>query len=218
MNSLPLTEGGTPTPNTPIAVFDRWLVPIENAFNLIAALSVMGLMLLGVVQIVGRSLLNMPIWGYIDMVELTMAAFTFMGIAYCQRMGGHVRMELLLTRLPARLQYLFEVVTTLVALGIVAVLVYYSYTHTMRAYTSGDSTIDAELLTWPSKGLVPLSLSLLWLRLLINLFGYLRMLGNPQAVPVGIPVIEDVETQAKKELKDANIDPQEDPMRGGLSE
>lgn len=217
MNPSSVADGSA-IPSGPVGTLDRWLSPIENAFNLIAALCIMGLMLLGVVQIVGRSLFNTPIWGYIDMVELVMAAFAFMGVAYCQRLGGHVRMELLLGRLPARAQYVFEVLATLVALGIVGVLVYYGYTHTMRAYTSGDSTIDAELLTWPSKALVPLAFSVLWLRLFINLLGYLRMVAHPDAHPVGIPVIEDVETQAKKELKDANIDVEENPMRGGLSE
>jgi TRAP-type C4-dicarboxylate transport system permease small subunit len=217
MNPSSVADGSA-IPTGPIGTLDRWLAPIENAFNLIAALCIMGLMLLGVVQIVGRSLFNTPIWGYIDMVELVMAAFAFMGVAYCQRLGGHVRMELVLGRLPARAQYVFEVMATVVALGIVGVLVYYGYTHTMRAYTSGDSTIDAELLTWPSKALVPLAFSVLWLRLFINLLGYLRMVAHPDAHPVGIPVIEDVETQAKKELKDANIDVEENPMRGGLSE
>ncbi|MEZ5649352.1 MAG: TRAP transporter small permease [Burkholderiaceae bacterium] len=193
---------------------DRWLSPLETVFNFIAAISILLLMFLGVAQIVGRTVFNAPVWGYIDIVELSMSIFAFMGIAYCQRLGGHVRMELGLLALGPRSRQLAEALAIAVGLFVIAVMIYYGYEHTMRAYTSGDSTIDAEILVWPSKALVPIAFSLLWLRLLIHFFGHLRLMVMPDAAPVGVYVPETIEEQARKEA----LDSQTNPMAGGLSE
>ncbi len=68
---------------------------LENVFNTLSALSIVVLMLFAVVQVVGRKVFNAPIFGYIDWVEQVMVIFAFLGVAYCQREGGHVRMHLL---------------------------------------------------------------------------------------------------------------------------
>jgi C4-dicarboxylate transporter, DctQ subunit len=183
--------------------FDGWISPVETFFNLLAALCILSLMFIGVIQIVARTMFDAPIWGYIDMVELAMAIFAFLGISYCQRLGGHVRMELGLNALSPRIQAIAELLSVLVALGVVGVLVWYGAGHAWRAYESGDSTIDAQFLVWPSKAVVPVAFALLWLRLLINALGYLRLMLSPGLEPIGIPVIEDVETQARKEASDA---------------
>ena len=68
---------------------------MENVFNTLSALSIVVLMLFAVVQVVGRKAFNAPIFGYIDWVEQVMVIFAFLGVASCQREGGHVRMHLL---------------------------------------------------------------------------------------------------------------------------
>ena len=77
---------------------DRLLTPLENACNLVAGVLIFGLMFLGMVQIVLRTVFRAPIFGYIDIVEFTMIAFALLSIAYVQRLGGHVRMEILVGR------------------------------------------------------------------------------------------------------------------------
>ena len=74
----------------------------------------------------------------------------------------------------------FELVGVLLGLFIVGVLIDYSWEHAMRAYDSGDSSIDAQYLLWPSKMIVSISLMLLWLRLLVSLWGYPRLLARPE--------------------------------------
>jgi len=186
-----------------LARFDERLGRVEEWFNLLAAFFIFGLMLLGIVQVLGRQLFNMPLSGYIDFVELSMAAFAFLGVAYCQRMGGHVRMEMALKALKGRPQWVLEAFGTLVGMGIVAVLVWYGYTHFLRAWQLGDSTIDAELPVWPSKLAVPLAFALLWLRLLVQFVGYMRLAIDPSRAPVGVPVLLTVEEQARLEIEES---------------
>lgn len=189
-----------------LGAVDRAMHAIERFTALISGFGIFGLMLIGVVQIFGRKLFNAPIFGYIDIVEIAMSALVFLGLAYTERLGGHIRMELFVSHLRGRWLWAFELVGVVVGLCIVAVLTYYSYTHAMRAYHSGDSSIDAQLLLWPSKMIVSFSLALLFLRLLVSLWGYLRLLGDPTAEPVGVPEIMDVEEQAIRDAETVGID------------
>jgi TRAP-type C4-dicarboxylate transport system permease small subunit len=186
-----------------LSAFDRRLGYVETGFNLFAAFSIFALMLLGVWQVLGRSLFNAPVRGYIDFVELAMASFAFLGIAYCQRLGGHVRMEMLLKPMRGRLLWGTEIFGTLVALAVVAILIWYGWGHFLRAYQLGDSTIDTQLPVWPSKLAVPVAFTLLWLRLWVQFAGYLRLAIDPRRSPVAVTTVLSVEEQAAHEIEES---------------
>lgn len=181
---------------------DRFLTPFEDFLNFVSASAIFVLMLLGVSQIVLRKIFNTPIFGYIDMVELSMATFAFLGAAYTQRAGAHIRMEIVVGLLKGRKLWLFEIIGTLVGMFIVAVLVWYGWDHFMRSYTLGDSTIDAEYPVWPSKLLVPIAFAFWFFRLGLQLFGFIRLALSPQAQPVAVPVIQDAAAHARSEIKE----------------
>lgn len=181
---------------------DQFLHYAERALNMVAALSILFLMLLAVTQILGRTLFSLPIPGFIDFTEQAMVVFALLGVAYCQQEGGHIRMELLLTRLKGRGLWIFEMVTTLATLLLICGLVYGSWGHFVRAWTFGDSTIDIGLPIWPAKLLVPVALTALALRLAIQLAGYIRLCVHPQAQAVGVPLVEDVVEHAKHEIEE----------------
>ena len=185
---------------SPISVVDGWMQPVENAFNLVAAFAIFILMTLGVLQIGLRSFFNAPIVGYIDMVELSMATMAFLGAAYCQRMGAHIRMEILIGKLKGRWLWGAEVTGTIVSMIVVGVLVWYGWDHFMRAYEIGDTTIDAEYPVWPSKLLVPIAFSLWFLRLGLQLVGSIRLFGNPALAPEGVVVLKNAAEHAQDEI------------------
>jgi C4-dicarboxylate transporter, DctQ subunit len=186
-----------------LSALDRRLGQVETGFNLVAALAIFLLMFLGVWQVLGRTLFNAPVRGYIDFVELSVSTFAFLGIAYCQRLGGHVRMEMLLKPMRGRLLWSTEIFGTLVALAVVAVLIWYGWGHFLRAYQLGDSTIDAELPVWPSKLAVPVAFALLWLRLLVQLIGYVRLAIDPARRPVAVTTVHTPEELAAQEIEDS---------------
>lgn len=192
----------TPSDGTGIAidVADRKLSPFEDFLNLVAAFAILLLMLLGTSQIFLRSVFNSPIAGYIDLVELSMASMAFLGAAYCQRLGAHIRMELLIGKLQGRALWFAEILGTLAALGIIAVLIWYSWGHFLRAFQLGDTTIDAEYPVWPSKLLVPIAFSFWFLRLLVQLFGSLRLFMKPELEPVGVARIMAAAEHAREEI------------------
>ena len=162
----------------------RAFIPVEDFANFLAAFAI----------------INNPISGYIDLVELSMASMAFLGASYCQRLGSHVRMELLIGRLKGRSLWAFEALGAALAMFIIGVLIYYSYGHFLRSYTLGDTTMDAEFPVWPSKLLVPVAFSIWFIRLGLQLVGSLRMLINPDATPVAVVVAKDVAEQAQDEI------------------
>lgn len=191
---------------------DKGLAPIENIANFVAGAAVFALMALGVFQILLRSVFNSPIVGYIDMVELSMAVLAFLGAAYCQRLGGHIRMEILMGRLRGRALWIVESIGTVGALVIIAVIVWFGWGHFLRAYELGDTTIDAEFPVWPSKLLVPIAFAIWWARLLIQLVGSLRLAIDPRVHPVGVVELRDAAQLAQEEIRETMGEPEGRPL------
>ena len=190
---------------------DALTKPVENAFNLTAGVLIFALMALGVVQIVLRTVFSAPLLGYIDIVELSMVGFAVLAIAFVQRVGGHVRMELLIQKLRGRPLWFFEMLGSGLAIFIVSVLIPYSYDHFQRAFDFGDSTIDLELATWPAKLVVPVALTLLLIRLCIQFLGYLRLLIDPALPQLAIPALKRPEEVAAEEIRLAGGENESDP-------
>ena len=193
-----------------LARADLWLGWVENRLNLLAGILIFALMLLGVAQIVLRTVFRAPIFGYIDIVEVSMVGFAVLAISFVQRVGGHVRMELVVARFKGRALWIAETVGTALAIFIVAVLIPYAYRHFERAFDFGDSTIDIEIVTWPAKLAVPVALSVLLLRLVLQMAGYFRLAAHPDIEPVAVPLLKDAEQTAAEEISHA----EEDIVRG----
>jgi len=186
-----------------LARLNRWLAALEDALNLCAAAAIFFLMFVGVFQIVSRSVFGTAIYGYIDYMEQASALFAFLGISYAQRVGAHIRMDLLLRGFSLRFLWSMELFCVLVALVVITVLVDSTFLNFLRAWQLGDSTIDIKLPVWPTKLIVPFVLVVLWVRLVLQSFDYMRLIRNPDAKPIAVPVIETIEVQAKNEIAEA---------------
>lgn len=199
-----------------LGAVDRLAHRIEKLTALISGAGIFALMLLGVVHVLGRKFFNLPIFGYIDVVEIMMSFLVFLGLAYTERLGGHIRMELFVSYLKGRWLSLFELVGVVLGLVLAGVLLVYSWDHAMRAYYLGDSSIDAELPLWPSKIVVPIALAMLFVRLLISFWAYMRILIDPSRELVGVAEVIDAEEQALREAASAGaFDDEMEPSPGG---
>ena len=184
---------------------DRHLHRIETFLALIGGLAVFSLMLLAVVSVGGRNFFNQPLPGYVDWIEQAMPIIAFLGIAYCQRLGGHIRMDILVGQLRGRPLWIAEFITTLMMLILMALLVWGSFSHFQRSFDfnaplwSRDSSFDIRLPLWPAKLIVPVAFSVMCLRLALQLWGYVRAIATGSDRPVAVPLIEDAATVAAKE-------------------
>ena len=164
-------------------------------------------MLLAVVSVVGRHFFNMPLPGYVDWIEQVMPLIAFMGIAYTQRNGGHIRMDMLVAQLNGRALWLFEWLTSLCVLVLILLLIWGSWAHFSRSFDfsvpwwSRDSSMDIALPLWPAKLVVPLAFSVLALRLMIQLWAFGVAFVTNASIPVAVPLVLDAAAQAASESK-----------------
>jgi len=197
------TSTAAAPPSPILSNASRWLAVLEDALNLTAAAAIFFLMFVAVFQIVSRTVFGTAIYGYIDYIEQASPIFALLGVAYCQRLGAHVRMDLILRGVPKRLLWAMEGFAVLVALFIITLLIDSTFQNFLRAWNRGDSTMDIRLPVWPGKLMVPLALSVLWLRLVLQGFDYARLVRYPNAIPIAVPVLETAEQQAKNEIEEA---------------
>ncbi len=211
------SDAGRPRPpaGAPLlARLDRRLGRLEDALNLVAAAAIFGVMAFGVAQILSRTVSGLvhglwpaippiAIYGYIDYVQFVAILYAILGIAYCQRLGGHIRMEIVLTTLRGRLLWLLETGATVLAVAVTVMLIAGTWDNFHNAWARGDSSMDIRLPQWPSKLVVPLVLAVLLARLLLQLWGYARLLADPAREAVAVPLPETAREAARREIEEA---------------
>ncbi|MEM6421127.1 MAG: TRAP transporter small permease [Pseudomonadota bacterium] len=186
---------------------DRFLFRIEHAFAVFAGVFILVVMLVSVANIIGRKFFDLPVPGFVDWMEQAVPMIAFLAVAYCQRLGGHIRMDLLVGALKGRALYVFEWLSTLFILLLVLVLIYGAWLHFERSFAwdaplySRDSTIDIGLPIWPVKLLVPVMLSFLAVRLAIQLWAFTLAVRHNPTAQVAVPRIESAAEQAKGEAE-----------------
>jgi len=141
--------------NSTLSRIDQVYFRLETILTLLGGVVILLLVFLASTNVLGRWLFDLPVDGYVDWVEQAMAFFSFLGIAYTQRMGGHIRMDMLVGHLKGRLLWFSELVSVVLMFLVTLVLIYGSYLHFYRAYDIGDSSLDIDLPTWPAKLVVP---------------------------------------------------------------
>ena len=197
-DSSPVLEDGST-----LSRIDRLYFRFETVLTLLGGVVILLLVLLATTNILGRWFFSLPVNGFVDWVEQAMAFFAFLGIAYTQREGGHIRMDIVIGRMHGRLLWALELFTTLLMLAITLLLVYGSYLHFLRAFQIGDSSLDIDLPTWPAKLVVPVALGVLALRLILQCWGFGRALIRGDHNPVAVPRIVAMERLAEIESEHA---------------
>jgi C4-dicarboxylate transporter DctQ subunit len=151
-------------------VIERIISHVEDWLNLASVFIIMFLMFFASAEIIGRYVFNFPIPGHVEIVELIMAGVVFFGIAYTQRVDGHVRMELFVTRvLRGRSYHIAEAITTSLSLFVYLFIFIYSFKAALFSLKVGDTTAYIYWPTWPSKLAIPLGSIFLCMRFAIEI-------------------------------------------------
>lgn len=204
-----------PPAGAPLLARADWrFARLEEALNLVAAAAIFGVMAFGVAQIASRSISSwlhalvpaipqIAIYGYIDYIEFVAVFYAILGIAYCQRLGGHIRMEIVVANFRGRALWAMEAFAVLIAVAVTVLLIIGTWDNFLNAWTKGDSSMDIKLQLWPAKLVVPLMLCVLLVRLLLQLWAYLRLAADPSRPAIAVPVPETPEQAARREIEEA---------------
>lgn len=137
------------------------------------------LMLLTFADVALRGSIGKPIPGSFELSQYILAVFILLGAAYTQQVKGHVGVDFVTSRLPARVRVVFEILTTLLSLFIIAIVVWQGWVEGFAEKTVSD---QLRIPQYPFKLLVCVGGALLWLELLINLIDSLGKIGRRGAL------------------------------------
>ena len=132
-------------------------------------LVLMGIICLTMVEVVSRYLLNHPLILCDEFGGYSLVALTFLGLAYCWRDRGHIRITFVVTRLPPKLSGYLRLVTLILALAYVALATKVSWTF-LAGSIQRDMRSNSWLMTplkWPQSA-IPVGFSLLLMILIIE--------------------------------------------------
>ena len=124
--------------------------------------------------------IGLTIPSYADFTGFFLAASTFLALAYSLRAGGHIRVTLLIGRLPDGLRRLVEIVVVLIALAMSAYATWYVILLVLESIEFGDrSSGMVSVPLWLPQLPVALGLAILTLALADEWIGLLS--GRPAA-------------------------------------
>ena len=155
---------------------DRGFGAVERWLGYLGMIFLIGLMAMVVFEVVARYVFNRPMHGYIDIMEMMMVLLVFLTLAYCQREGGHIRMEIFMTRVlrGGRRYHLVEFFHLLISLAGFGIIALFAVVETLHAREVGDSTMTIYLPTWPVRLLAATGAIFLCLRFILQMVQSLR--------------------------------------------
>ena len=124
------------------------------------------MMLLTASDVVGRAVWARPIPGAVELSSYMLAVFILLGVAYTHQVKGHVRVAMLVSRLPERAGNTLDVITTLLSLFIIALLAWQGWVVGIEERTVSDML---RIPQFPFRLLVALAALFLCLELFIDL-------------------------------------------------
>ena len=131
------------------------------------------MMLLTASDVIGRVFWSRPIPGAVELSSYMLAVFILMGVAYTHQVKGHVRVGMLVSRLPERVGLILDVFTILLSLFIISILAWQGWVVGIEERTVSDMLRIPQL---PFRLLVSVAALFLCLELLIDLFDSLGKL------------------------------------------
>lgn len=86
---------------------------LNRIANIISAIVIFIMMFYITADVLGRDIFSRPIPGTYEVSEMLMVLVVFLGLAYTQAMGGHIRTEVLLRFFPPRGRLIVEIISNL---------------------------------------------------------------------------------------------------------
>jgi len=150
-----------------------WLVTIKKGIQSInfyicsvGMFLLIPMMLLTAADVIGRAVWAWPIPGAVELSSYMLAVFILLGVAYTHQVKGHVRVSMLVSRLPERAGLILDAITTLLSMFILSILAWQGWVVGIEERTVSDMLRIPQL---PFRLLVSVAGIFVCLELLIDL-------------------------------------------------
>ncbi len=151
-----------------MASFERFVVKISKWSDRISQMAVMAMMLVSIANILAR-VFGRPIYGTFDYVSFFSVIVVALALANCAVHRGHISVELIVARLPRRIQGIIGCFTNILSLGLFATVIWQCMVFAERMTRTRQVTMTALLPFYPFIYLIAFGCFLLCLVILVEL-------------------------------------------------
>jgi len=163
-----------------MAKINRILTAIENALGVVAALMMLVIMLLIVLDVALRYFLRAPLgWSYDFISHYLMAGLFFFSMSATLQHEEHVRVDVLLKHFSPAMRHLAEFATYLTASIVFGAIVWIALDKAILSFQANE--VASGVIPWPtwmSIALVPIGAGVLLLRMVYRLMGHALSLAT----------------------------------------
>lgn len=146
---------------------------IINVLLVIGTGMLAGMMFLTALDVALRYIFNSPLPGAYEVIEYLMAIVVPFGIAYCGHQGSHVVVDLLVVRLPKRVQAIIGSITAFLSLGLLILITWQNLIYIKEQYESKLTSAVLLLPVYPFIGIVAVASAVFCLVLLIDFLKFI---------------------------------------------
>lgn len=132
-----------------VKFLERAVYPVIATVHKIGLAILIGMMLLTVVDVIGRKFFDAPITGSYELTEFMLALIVFFSLGYTQIQKGHIAMEALVSRFSPRAQAITDSIVSLISIGMGGVLTWQLAAHAQRTYLGKHETGVLHLPLYP---------------------------------------------------------------------
>lgn len=126
-----------------------WFIKIVRYVDRVTWVVLFALMCMITGEVLLRKILNSSILGYLELTELMMVLIVFCSLAFCEANDGHIKIDLVMSKLSPRAQAIFNLITQSICfvLFIFMSLALFRYAYVMKE--SGEVTVDLAIPVYP---------------------------------------------------------------------
>ncbi|MCR4420578.1 MAG: TRAP transporter small permease [Clostridia bacterium] len=154
----------------------RPVARLSKAFNYVSCATLFLMVLLVFVNVVGRYLLNLPVPGAVELIQLGMAVVVGLGFGYCAIEHRNVRVDLLMERLPRRVQEVVDSVTCCLSIVTACLLAWQIGVQGYELIRAGRASVELHIPFYPFYLILAVGWGVLAVALLGDLAGLLDAL------------------------------------------
>ena len=147
--------------------------PIIKVLNGIAMGIVAAMMFLTATDVILRYIFNRPISGAFELIEYMMAILIPFGLAYCALQGGHVSVDLVVSRFSKKSRSILGSITTLLCLGLFLLITWQNVLYIRENFESKLTSAVLLIPVYPFVTAVAIGSAALCLVLVIDFLNYL---------------------------------------------
>ncbi len=145
----------------------------STLLSYVGAAALFFMMLLTTVDVAGRYLANKPITGVFELTEYLVLILIFSFLAITQAQGGHVSVDLLLTRLPAKLRFAVNLINHVACLALMAVIFWMGFLNALESKAVGEGSPNLAIPKYPFVFFLALGCLILCIEYIRNIFNIL---------------------------------------------